>query len=252
MVKVALEITLQWKWSKAKADTLVMDLKAYNLCHAPFAGGQANGKDWWENLPISAKTHPLKTLAITLFSIVPHAANVERLFSDLGVIQSVKRCNLTVRTFETLGKLRNNYVYQRALATGKPVRRKNAHMHTRNNGGIDMDLATDLDAHFAWTPPLASQSQLEGPESLTEDEVAAAFDEIEQRIAEFSSVIDAQLEGFKIVVGNVYDLAELEQVDKGIIPATFEDDVQQVGSDSVDGLSWDVQSLLTMKGVSSM
>jgi hypothetical protein len=36
---------------------------------------------------------------------------------------------------------------------------------------------------------------------------------------------------------NVYDLAELEQVDKGIIPTTFEDGVQQVGSDSEDDLS---------------
>ena len=112
---------------------------------------------------------------------------------------------------------------------------KNAHIHTRNNGGIDTDLATDLDANFARTPPLASQSQvddeLEGPESLTEDEVAAAFDEIEQCIAEFSSAIDPQLEGFEILVGKVYDLAELEQVDKGIVPAAFEDDVQQVGSD---------------------
>ncbi|KAG1822474.1 uncharacterized protein BJ212DRAFT_804320, partial [Suillus subaureus] len=39
---------------------------------------------------------------------------------------------------------------------------------------------------------------------------------------------------------------------EGIVPAAFEDDIQQVGSDSEDGLSWDVQSLLTMKGVSSM
>lgn len=102
---------------------------------------------------------------------------------------------------------------------------------------------------------MASQSQaddrLEGPESLTEDEVAAAFDEIEQRIAEFPSAIDSQLEGYEILAGEVYDLAELEQVD-GIIPAAFKDDVQQVGSDLEDDLSWDVQSLLTMKGVSSM
>ncbi|OAX32925.1 hypothetical protein K503DRAFT_776163 [Rhizopogon vinicolor AM-OR11-026] len=61
-------------------------------------------------------------------------------------------------------------------------------MHTRNHGGIDTNFATDLDANFTWTPPLASQSHadnmLEGPESLTEDEVTAAFDEIEQCIAE--------------------------------------------------------------------
>ncbi|KAG2351568.1 hypothetical protein BDR07DRAFT_1482012 [Suillus spraguei] len=92
----------------------------------------------------------------------------------------------------------------------------------------------DLDTNFAWTPPLASQK----------DEVAAAFDEIEQRIAEFLSAIDPQLEGYEILAGKVYNLAELEQVDKGIIiSAVFEDDVQQVGSDLEDDLSWDVQSL---------
>ncbi|KAG2068323.1 hypothetical protein BDR04DRAFT_1209137, partial [Suillus decipiens] len=95
---------------------------------------------------------------ITLFSIVPHAADVERLF---GGIQSVKHCNLTVRTFETLGKLRNNYsyhVHQRVLAAGQPVHRKHAHMHTQNNDGTGTDLAMDLDTNFAWTPPLVSQS----------------------------------------------------------------------------------------------
>ncbi|KAG2077894.1 hypothetical protein BDR04DRAFT_1087554 [Suillus decipiens] len=99
--------------------------------------------------------------------------------------------NLTVRTFETLEKLRNNHsyhVHQRALAAGQPVDRKHAHMHTRNNGGIDTDLAMDLDTNFAWTP-LISQSQA---------------------------------------------------------------DVQQVGFDLNGNISWDVQSLLTMKAVSSM
>ncbi|KAG2062985.1 hypothetical protein BDR04DRAFT_1111881, partial [Suillus decipiens] len=84
-------------------------------------------------------------------------SDVERLFSDLSGIQSVKRCNLTVCTFETLGKLCNNYSYhihQHALAAGQLDRRKHAHMHTRNNGGIGTDLAMDLDTNFAWAPPL--------------------------------------------------------------------------------------------------
>jgi hypothetical protein len=46
----------------------------------------ANGKDWWENLPISGKPYSLKSLAIMLFSIVPHATDVEQLFVDLGGI----------------------------------------------------------------------------------------------------------------------------------------------------------------------
>ncbi|KAG1776099.1 hypothetical protein EV702DRAFT_921708, partial [Suillus placidus] len=70
---------------------VVMDLKAYNLCHSPFASGQADGLAWWENLPINSDTHPLKAFTIIILSIVLHAAKVECLFSDLGGMQSVKR-----------------------------------------------------------------------------------------------------------------------------------------------------------------
>ncbi|KAJ8582931.1 hypothetical protein M405DRAFT_692843, partial [Rhizopogon salebrosus TDB-379] len=121
MCTIALDIAKQWHWDAGRAVMLIENLKQYYQCKGPFAGGQSNGKDWWESLPISARTHPLKTLAVTLFSIVPHAAEVEQLFSDLGGIQGVKHCNLTVHTFETLGKLRNNYsyhIYQRALTAG--------------------------------------------------------------------------------------------------------------------------------------
>jgi hypothetical protein len=48
-----------------------------------------DGLSWWENLPINSETHPLKAFAIIILSIVPHAAEVERLFSDLGGTQSV-------------------------------------------------------------------------------------------------------------------------------------------------------------------
>jgi hypothetical protein len=52
-------------------------------------------------------------------------------------------------------------------------------MHTRKHDGIDTNLATDLDANFAWTPPLASQSCAD-----------------------------------EILVGRIYDFAELEQVER--------------------------------------
>jgi hypothetical protein len=91
-------------------------------------------------------------------------------------------------------------------------------MHARNHGSIDTNLATYLEANFAWAPPLASQSRaddmLEGPEGLTEDEVAAAFDEIERHIAESpGSAIDTKLGRYEILAGRIYDFAELEQVD---------------------------------------
>jgi hypothetical protein len=111
MVKRALGVVKQWKWKEGDAQKLVENMKQYYQCKGPFTGGQADGLDWWENLPISGESHPLKALAITIFSIVPHAANVEWLFSQLGGNQSVKRCNLAVDTFEKLGKCRANYAY---------------------------------------------------------------------------------------------------------------------------------------------
>jgi hypothetical protein len=109
--KMALEIARQWHWDEGRVDQLVEDLKQYYHCKNAFTRGQANAMKWWENLEISADQHPIKALAITIFAIVPHSADVDRLFSDLTGIQGVKRCNLTVETFETLGKLQANYNY---------------------------------------------------------------------------------------------------------------------------------------------
>jgi hypothetical protein len=76
----------------------------------------------------------------------------------LGGIQDVKRCNLTVHNFKTLGKLRNNYSYHlhtRAWEAGKSTRQKHAHMHTQMEVGIDTELAVDIEKNFTWTPPLS-------------------------------------------------------------------------------------------------
>ncbi|KAG2364903.1 hypothetical protein BDR07DRAFT_1190830, partial [Suillus spraguei] len=69
-------------------------------------GGQA---DALETLPVSAERCPLKVFAIVTHSIVPHGTDVERYFLGLGGVQSVKRCNLSVQTFESLSKLRASY-----------------------------------------------------------------------------------------------------------------------------------------------
>ncbi|KAG2355516.1 hypothetical protein BDR07DRAFT_1540853, partial [Suillus spraguei] len=61
-VYATLDIAKQWCWDGDQAVKLVENLKQYYQCKGPFAGGQANGKDCWENLPISAKSYPLKHL----------------------------------------------------------------------------------------------------------------------------------------------------------------------------------------------
>ena len=110
--KIALKITQQWKWSSRVVALLLDDLRQYRLCKGLFVGGKADVRQWWEELPTKATSNPLKTFAIQIFLIVPHAAEVKRLFLNLGGIQSVKRCNLTVENFEKLGRLCNSYSYE--------------------------------------------------------------------------------------------------------------------------------------------
>ncbi|KAG1799160.1 hypothetical protein EV424DRAFT_1267167, partial [Suillus variegatus] len=101
--------------------------------------------------------------------------------------QSARRCNLSVETFETLGKIRANLRYQqakRAEDNGKPAHRRHMHMHTREEVGINVDVTQDLEANFAWAPPLAAEPQdaddlLAGPETISADEIAEAFDALE-------------------------------------------------------------------------
>lgn len=44
-------------------------------------------------------------MAIKIFCIVPHAAEVERFFSALGGIQSAKQSQLTIQNMQTFGTL---------------------------------------------------------------------------------------------------------------------------------------------------
>ncbi|KAF9243739.1 ribonuclease H-like domain-containing protein [Melanogaster broomeanus] len=177
MIKIALGISMRWNWTQPKAAKLVSDMQTYNLGRAPFAGGQADGL---------AMVGKLTSFAITILSIVPHAGEVERLFSALGSTQSPRRCNLSVDTFETLGKIRanlNHHLYMKKLATGQQTRRQHAHMHTREEPGINVEVMKDLRDNFTWVPPLSalSDDELAGPETISLDEIEAEFAALEEQ-----------------------------------------------------------------------
>jgi len=225
MCKVTLGLVQQWGWSELDAAKVIDDMKLYYQRQAPFTGQEKNSLAWWQALPISGNLRPLKALAIVVFSIVPHAGDVERLFSDLGGIQGTRRCNLTVSTFETLGKLHANYMrhlHDRSKALGLPLRRHHAHMHTRSAPGINSDLAEDLERTFSWQPPLAAGSldpdALEGPETITMEDIDRAFEELDHRTE--GIVIDPELENQSSGVepSTVYPFDELQRIDDGTAP----------------------------------
>ena len=257
--EIALRIARQWRWSAAKAKQLLVDMELYYHSKAPFIGGHTQARVWWGELSVSAEEHPIKSLGIIFASIVPHSADVERLFSDLGGVQGVRRCNLTVDTFQTLGKLRAHYTHQihlRARENGKPIRRRHAHMHTHEDGGINLGLATDLQTSFSIDPTTSEvgwvqeNDILHGPEDITEEELDEAFAELDRQNSESTSLpIDPELasEEAEIVVGQVYDLKEMEHIEKGLAPTNFENDVCAVGDS--DAADWDVETMMQVGSV---
>ena len=254
MKEAALEIAKQWRWSKAKATALSNDIDLYYQGKKPFIGGHADALEWWESLSCNSNEHPLKTLAIVLHSVVPHAAEIERLFSDLGGTQSARRCRLSVETIEKLGKLRSYYarsLRKKELSEGKPAHRRHAHMHTRAEGGINTELATDLEETFAWIPPInpigstsTTDDSLDGPESLSIADLDHALEEFEKELQAERTPESQPPDGEEVLQGKVYDFTELEKVDQGIIPEALRDDIQVLGDGAGADDDWDVDSLL--------
>jgi hypothetical protein len=224
-----------------------------------------DGLSWWENLPINLETHPLKAFAIIILSIVPHAAEVERLFSDLGGTQSVKRCNLSVNTFQTLGKIRTNlryHIHLKNVADGKPTRRRHAHMHTTELPGIDTDVAKQLETDFAFIPPLAAvfgdtSCNLEGPKSISLDDIDAEFARLEDicnggKVMDLEFPSDWDVDGKEVLEGNMFDFAELQRVDEELVPAAVEDEIMVTDHDANEDGTWNIDSMLVSSGLTSM
>jgi hypothetical protein len=122
-------------------------------------------------------------------SIVPHAGEVERLFSNLGHIQGVRHCNLSVSHMQTLGSFRNYYqgvVDKKKKESGQSTRRKHVHMHTREGGGINPQKVADLTKNWTIQSPLTSRGkegeediELIGLEDITAEELDAEFNRLQ-------------------------------------------------------------------------
>ena len=250
MKKTALAIAKQWRWSKQRAKALKADLETYNKCEAPFTGGDTDALEWWSNLPVDPIKHPLKAFAMAMHSIVPHAGDIERLFSDLGGTQSAKRCRLSVDTFEKLGKLRSNlsrHLHQKLAGDGVPVRRQHGHMHTRPESGINSDLAADLEENFTWIPPLTVS---EGASEALEDTGSTSLDGLEKAFQNFEEELQQRdrgqpwTDGNEVLEGEAYDFEELENVDKNIAPVAVVQHVDVLGGNQTEqDDDWSIEEL---------
>ncbi|KAG2007415.1 hypothetical protein CC2G_015111 [Coprinopsis cinerea AmutBmut pab1-1] len=179
---------------------------------APFTGEKTDGLAYWERQNLPAEQYPIKTLAIWILSILPHAAEVECLFSNLSGVQGLRHCNLAVSTFETLGKLRANYrriLWSRAKAMGKSTQRKHTHMHTREGGGIDETLVDEIEGELEPAGSPDDEAVLAGHVEITTDKIERAYTELDQDSrAPIPTAWEAETEGCTISVDLAFDLSE--------------------------------------------
>jgi hypothetical protein len=125
-------------------------------------------------------------------------------------------------------------------------------MHTNAQPGINSEVAADLEANFAWAPPLAAQTQniddnLTGPESISLNEIDAAFAQLE---CKKDAIEWEPVDGNEVLEGQVYDFVALEHVDQGLAPKSVDDDIMVVEHTSHNDGQWDVDVLMSSNGVS--
>ncbi|KAF9455585.1 ribonuclease H-like domain-containing protein [Collybia nuda] len=250
--RIAADIAFHWEWSRNQAEQLMADIKSYFHGQAPFQGGIKDGREWWKSLLVSATNHPLKALAIKIFSIVPHAAEVERFFSNLGGVQSVKRSQLTIPHLETLGVLRNHYtrkIHEAALKMGKSGRWKHAHMHTQEEAGTDLQRAEMLLGSFTLPAPLNTgfnDASLNSPESITDEEIAAEFDKLDEQLF---ATEDGDRLAPDVPLNQVFDLTDLDSIRNGSgVAITIEEEMSLNGDGGSMG-NWAPESLLQSLGI---
>ncbi|KAF5337770.1 hypothetical protein D9758_016627 [Tetrapyrgos nigripes] len=254
--QTALAIAHKWRWDGVRAHKLADDMEHYFHCHAPFTGHAKDGLSWWENLAIDANDHPIKTLAITLFEVVPHAADVERLFSDLGAIQGDLRTRLSVEHSEELGMMRSHY---NATLVDQGLRRRyrHGHMHTKNESGINSDTLGSLETNFLYG---SQTSPIEVPDgedshadlvadpvsSITSSDVDQAFARLAEEAKEAQELpLELEIEGQTITAAEQFDEKELERINKGLGPESFQDNVSIHVSDAGGSSEWSIDSILS-------
>lgn len=249
----AAHLVAKWGWSCESVTKLLKDIQVYAKHQAPFTGGTANAKDWWAGLIVDAADYPIKSLSLRIFSIVPHAAEIERLFSDLGGFHTPRRCRLTVAHMETLGVLRNHYTAE--LSGGKPTHRPHAHMHTRT-GGLDLEKLTELESLFDTNTESESEAAEPNAEDLAGPE-DVSLAELEQAFRLLQTQGDMAMEegdgmGRGVGVEDVYAVGEMARIRQGLARPTPDQDAAE--HDGVAGASggsaWNPDDILRSMGVS--
>ncbi|KAJ7230543.1 ribonuclease H-like domain-containing protein [Mycena pura] len=271
--RTALQIAEKWGWTEEEGAVLASDMVKYEACREPFAGGQKDALKWWETNSASAKDHGLKPFATAMLGIVPHSAEIERLFSSCNGIQSPKRNSLAVETFSKLAKVRSSLVEEakrRAPIKARTKKTSEPAAVSESTTSTATRMTTENSAPLERSEALEGwQAPMEGVASESEDRVSgvdAVFNDLERRLQqeEDSSDVDEEEEEentpdvstlvaaamkkqkkpseLSLMGGDIYDFALVKKALDNVVP---QEDVKKV--DVVrkrTGGAWNIEAML--------
>ncbi|KAF9463512.1 hypothetical protein BDZ94DRAFT_1259005 [Collybia nuda] len=132
---------------------------------------------------------------------------------------------------------------------GKSGRRKHAHMHTQEEAGIDLQRAEMLLDSFTLPAPLNTgfnDASLDGPESITDEEIAAEFDKLDEQLF---ATEDGDRLAPDVLLNQVFDLTDLDSIRNGSgVAITIEEEMSLNGDGGSMG-NWAPESLLQSLGI---
>ncbi|CAG8434621.1 6010_t:CDS:2 [Scutellospora calospora] len=107
-----ISITAAAVWQQMMKTGHIIKLRDYHVRKSPYNATYISNVDspqiWWEtcepNLPY------LQLLAIKLFSVSPHAANCECVWSTCGWIYGKRRISLSVKNLDAIAQIRSYYI----------------------------------------------------------------------------------------------------------------------------------------------
>ena len=126
-------------------------------------------------------------------------------------------------------------------------------MHTQDKPEVNVELVEELKDRFTWEPFLSTESideGIAGPEDILVEDIDKAFDDLKAQLCEEKNAAGPAQEvedGNEILEGKIYDLTELEEIDKGIAPVNATEDLDIIGDEG--GFGWDVNMIMVSKGV---
>lgn len=102
---------MQTRVIASQLSILVTELTAYSLGMDPFnpsymPSASMSVKQWWLSLNTPSQANAIVTLAVLLYSIVPHAAGNERDFSIMKWLNPPRRACQSVPTLKRLTRVR--------------------------------------------------------------------------------------------------------------------------------------------------